>query len=326
MNSNIRISVISSLYRCAQYLEEYFLAVQALEKPENTEILLLHNDPTEAELQIIESWKSKVSVQLRHIIIPEREGLYRTWNRGVKLAQGEFLAIWNVDDQRSAGSLQAQAECLDQNPNAVLCYGSYIGVQRFAAREGELYRFPDFQPQAFLRSCFLSPFPLWRASLHKTIGYFDEAYRSAGDYDFQLRAARSAAFVRLDAIAGYYLEAPESGISKSGDINNIERTVCEIRYAIYDKLNLLYIGKAWKYSWTHMRWDNTKAEISSHFHGLGSYRALRLLVLPLSLLRLPINILRYIKHRVLPRILANKTQQSTQHQSQHSSTVVAPTR
>ncbi len=306
-----RISVISSLYRCERYLDEYFKAVAAIEHPEEVEVLLLHNDPTEHELALIEQWTPKVRVHLRHIVIPQREGLYRTWNRGIDLAEGEYLAVWNVDDQRTPASLHLQADALDANPRACLCYGSYIGVQRFAAREGLMYVFSDFSRMQFLRSCYLTPFPLWRKSVHETIGMFDEAFRSAGDYDFQLRAARTFDFVRIDDVCGYYLEAPESGISKSGDINNIERTVCELRYAIYDKLNLLYVPVALRYSLDSLHWKEADHELWKHFKALALFRFVRSWSAPLSILRLPINILRYIKHRVLPRLRASRSSHSS---------------
>ncbi len=306
MSSTITVSIISSLYRCAQYLDEYFRALSLIEDAESIEVLLLHNDPTDKELELVEQWKHRVSVQVRHVIIPEREGLYATWNRGVMLAQGRYLAVWNVDDQRSPSSLTLQAATLDAHPEAGLCYGNYLGVQQFAAREGTLYEFPEFSRTTFLRSCYLTPFPMWRKCVHDTIGYFDESFRSAGDYDFQVRVARSYSFVKVPALMGWYLEAPESGISKSGDINNIERSVCELRYAMYDKVDLLYLLKAMRYSLNTMRWLGTTVGLNNYFSGLQSYRLLRLALFPLSLLRVPINTARYLKHRLLPGLKARR--------------------
>lgn len=38
-----------------------------------------------------------------------------------------------------------------------------------------------------LKACFIGPMPMWRAKLHKRFGYFDESYRSAGDYELWMR-------------------------------------------------------------------------------------------------------------------------------------------
>src|SRR5436190_2118038 len=108
-----RISVITSLYRCQQYLKAYLEAAALIDHPEDVEILLLHNEPLPEELQIIESLQHSVKVSLRHIIVSEREGLYATWNRGLREVRGEFIAIWNVDDVRTPFSLDSQRACLE---------------------------------------------------------------------------------------------------------------------------------------------------------------------------------------------------------------------
>ncbi len=297
-----RISLISSLFRCEKYLEGFCAALAQISNPDEVEILLLHNEPTPAESAIIKKWIPSIAATVRHIIVPEREGLYRTWNRGIVESSGKYLAIWNVDDVRSPHSLELQAACLSADPSSVLCYGSYIGVQNYGDMQGTLYEFPDYNQREFMRSCYLTPFPMWKKSVHDAIGYFDESFRSAGDYDFQIRAARFGNFVRCKEVCGLYLEAPESGISKSGDINNIERTVCEWRYASFDKINLLYLSRALKYNNSKLKWSESQHSLSSYFTDYYSFRFIRFPMLIASIFRLPINVLRLLKHKFFPSL------------------------
>jgi glycosyltransferase involved in cell wall biosynthesis len=305
INSGIRITVITSLFNCEQYLNGYLNALCQISNPTEVEVLLLHNAPTQSELEIIERLLPKISCSVQHLCI-EREGLYTTWNRGITLAQGSYIAIWNVDDRRSFDSLEKQAHTLDFNPNALLTYGNYLGVQHAEDTTGTLYELPEFSKRKFSRHCLLSPFPMWRKDVHTTIGYFDESMCSASDYDFQLRIVHSgndtSAMVQTSGILGTYLEAHNTGISKSGDWNNIERTVCELRYGILDKVNILYIPKALRYSLTTLR-QFGKPTVNSVIISQSMFsRIASLVVFPLSLFRLPINIARYIKHRLLPSI------------------------
>lgn len=77
------------------------------------EVLLLHNEPSDMELEIIGEYLKNSGENIRHIIIEKRESLYQTWNRGISLAKGEYIAIWNVDDVRLPDSLERQAKVLD---------------------------------------------------------------------------------------------------------------------------------------------------------------------------------------------------------------------
>lgn len=297
-----KISVITSLFRCSRYLEGYLQAVAAISNPDEVEVLLLHNQPTDEELAIIKRYLPSLEHFVQHVHIPEREGLYVTWNRGIRMAKGEYIAVWNVDDVRTPDTLALQAAALDANPSALLAYGQYIGVQEYGTTQGILYDFPEYSQWKFTRSCYLTPFPMWRASAHQSVGYFDEGFRSAGDYDFQIRLAHAAPFAKVSSICGYYLEAPESGISKTGNINNIERTVCELRYGMFDKVDALYIKPALRYALQQMQWDSTLHAVDEHFSGYRSWILRRLPMAPILLSRLPINTARYIKHQVLPRI------------------------
>src|ERR1700712_2568147 len=94
-----RITVITSLFNCRQYLAGYFAAVKKIENHEEIEVLLIHNAPSEEELNIISNFLPSLPF-MKHIIIEQREGLYATWNRGIRMAKGKFITTWNVDDIR----------------------------------------------------------------------------------------------------------------------------------------------------------------------------------------------------------------------------------
>ena len=49
-----KITVLTSLYKCEKYLQGYFDWVRRIDNPEEVEILLLHNAPTKAELDIMQ--------------------------------------------------------------------------------------------------------------------------------------------------------------------------------------------------------------------------------------------------------------------------------
>ncbi|MCL1934362.1 MAG: hypothetical protein FWF53_11195, partial [Candidatus Azobacteroides sp.] len=48
-----KISILTSLYNCENFLQDYFEALAKIEGKEQIEVLLLHNAPQEKELAVI---------------------------------------------------------------------------------------------------------------------------------------------------------------------------------------------------------------------------------------------------------------------------------
>ncbi len=63
-----------------------------------------------------------------------------------------------------------------------------------------------------MQGCFVGPMPMWRRKLHDRYGYFDENYKSAGDYEYWLRLANGGVkFYHVrDWASGAYLQRKNS--------------------------------------------------------------------------------------------------------------------
>lgn len=233
-----KVTVLVSLYRCIDFIESFLMHASAITNKEAIEFLLLHNDPQEAETLIIERYKDKFP-EMRHIKIDQREGLYKTWNRGIRLAKGEYITIWNVDDIRFPDSISLQAKALDENPQAAIAYGDMYGTNVYGSHTGKLYHHPEWkeQPQEFYQSYVMSCFQMWRKSLHTTVGYYDEQFKCVGDFDFQVRVAMHYSFVKVKEPLGIYLEDLPHKLSSNG-VQSLENNIVYLRYGVYKKIQL----------------------------------------------------------------------------------------
>lgn len=231
----INISIITSLYRCEAFLESFIHHFFNIINKYECELILVHNDPTENELQIINKF-DWTDINLTHVKV-SREGLYSSWNRAIKMAKGNYVAIWNVDDIRTPASLASQKKALD-NSNAVLCYGDFYGTREYGTHKHRLLQYKEFEKikKSKLRRHIIGCFPMWRKSVHEKVGYFDEQFRLVSDFEFQLRLLPNYKFVKADEVLGYYLEFVGHKLSSNGFLQNKERTVVEIRYKIYEKV------------------------------------------------------------------------------------------
>jgi hypothetical protein len=94
----------------------------------------------------------------------------------------------------------------------------------------------------------LGPFFMFRKSLIEKCGYFDEQLRSGADFDFAVRATHHANKIGYSkSILGYYLDEGK-GLSTRGDgLQEVERTVIELRYGILDKVDHKFVERANQY-------------------------------------------------------------------------------
>ncbi|WP_321437110.1 glycosyltransferase [uncultured Bacteroides sp.] len=300
MNSNIKITVITSLFNCIKYLDGYFNNLSKLNNTNNIEVLLLHNSPSKEELSIIDKRLPSCPF-VKHIIIPKREGLYTTWNRGIELAKGEYICVWNVDDIRTPNSIIDQAETLDKNSDADLTYGDFYYMFKYPEPSNVLVINKDFSidKKTFFRSHQIGCFPMWRKQMHNEIGYFDEQFKLVADLDFQIRIARTSRIIKTDKIIGYYLENVPDKLSSNFWTQITERNTIYLRYGIFDLFNWLTIIPILKnYKINTLFFYNKKVDISEQFYSYKVFIGVRLPLLLLSIFRQPRLFIAYIKHNI----------------------------
>jgi len=247
MNNNhgnpVTISVITSLYRCEKFLESFLECVLKIGNLEHCEFILVHNDPTFQELDILERYKYG-PINFVHIRV-EREGLYSSWNRAIKMARGRYLTVWNVDDVRFTDSISMQAKALDENPHAGIAYGDMYGSPVYGHPGEKLYKFPDWanHRKEFFRSYLMSCFQMWRRSIHESVGYYDEQFRCVADFDFQVRTALHFSLVKVSKPLGIYLEDQPHKIS-SDAAQVLENNMVYLRYGVFEKIQLPLLRKS----------------------------------------------------------------------------------
>lgn len=207
-----------------------------------------HNEPTQQELEWVGRFQQKYPGRLKHIIVDKVDPLGISWNRCISQASGEFLTIWNVDDWRTPYSIAQQAAVLLENPDIDIVYGNYRKVSSFGATEGTLVSHLHIPLSELTKSMILGPFFMFRKSLCEKAGYFDEQLLSGADYDLAVRLALHGRAAMVGGELGYYLDEGLGASTRPNSWQTIERTVIELRYAIYNKLDYGYLPMAMFYN------------------------------------------------------------------------------
>ncbi len=127
----------------------------------------MHNDPTESERNILDAYASKV-----HMVRCEvaSESLYKSWNRAILQASGEYVACWNVVDLRTGDSLEKMIGTLDRHTNVGWTYGDFVITNRFGHTSGTHVEAVEWTRALGSSGAIGGPFFMWRRNLVLIVG------------------------------------------------------------------------------------------------------------------------------------------------------------
>lgn len=238
--------MVCSLYKSQNYLEQFLVDFRQQSIYEQCELILVHNQPEPKELEIIRKFSVGSNATINHIELSAVEPLAASWNRAWHVAAGEFIAIWNVDDRREPDSLRSQVHALEMKPQVVAVYGDYVEVDTAGSRVGVKRITPQFRKPNFLRSFPQGgAFTVYRKDLAQKIGGFDEQLLVGPDMEYSFRiAASELAMARVPELLGYFTNEKKGLSTAGGGIGAaLDRTAIQLRYAVYDKVDLAYLSK-----------------------------------------------------------------------------------
>ena len=185
-------------------------------------ILINANSPGNEE-PVIQEYLEKYPDNIVYKKLDEDPGIYGTWNIGVKMSTGEYLTNANLDDKKAPHSIERHAKALFVSPEVDLVYADLYITETAnelfeeVTNTSRRYNFPDFSYENLKMVNMPHNNPMWRKSYHDKHGYFDEQYRSAGDWEMWLRgASKGSVFKKIPQVLGVYYFNPK-GISTNPD-------------------------------------------------------------------------------------------------------------
>lgn len=162
---------------------------------EHFELIVIDDGSQDATVERVQSF-SDPRIQLHSY---PNGGHSTARNRGIALAQGDYIAFLDADDLWSAGKLEAQLQALLQNPQAALAYSwvDYVNAADQFLHAGTRIKLNGNAYSRLLRGNFLESGsnPLVRKAAIETVGGFDPTLRTAADWDMWLRLAARYDFV-----------------------------------------------------------------------------------------------------------------------------------
>ncbi len=141
-------------------------------------------------------------------------GISKNYNRGLRLAKGEYVAMLDDDDPwYDAEKLKKQAEFLDKNPEYVGCGGGMVVVD---GNGREIYRYLKPETDEAIREKMLFGNPMansttmFRRNAGEKVGWYDETTRYSGDRDFWMKMGLIGKLYNAREYFSYYLLANDN--------------------------------------------------------------------------------------------------------------------
>lgn len=145
----------------------------------------------------------------KYVKLPQRLTVYETWNYIIQNSDSQYITNANTDDIVSPDCYTKLIQALDQYKGD-LSYCSWHTTALANQQWEELKEYCSDRPGQYAGEISLAGvghFPLWRRSLHDSLGLFDAQFKALGDVDWWSRCYHVgfSKFIWIQEYLGLYL-------------------------------------------------------------------------------------------------------------------------
>jgi hypothetical protein len=214
-----KASIIATFYNSKKYMKNFMESVVKQTYFKNTEFIIVDAASTEDEQSIIKEYQSE---NIKYIRLEDKKNIPESFNLALKEVKTDFVGFVCVDDYMSSDHVEVLTKTLFNNPDIDLAYGTCLQTNKENetleknSSFGAVYEHSlnDFSRENMIK-CLPGPMPMFRMSMLKNNGYFNESLKYANDWELWLRCVRGGSkFKKVNFVSGLYYNNP-SGMSTS---------------------------------------------------------------------------------------------------------------
>ncbi len=242
---NPKVSVLMSVHNGARYLKE---AVDSVLSQTFTdfEFLIVDDFSSDNSPAILKGYAEKDS-RVRIITNEFNLGLTKSLNKMIKEAKGEYLARFDCDDVSLPQRFEMQVQLLDTNPKCGLVgvwgevindHGTHLRDIKYPTTDADLKRaLISYNP-------FFHPGIMMRKKVIEDVGFYDESWRFAQDYELYFRIAKKYELANIPMILLKYRET-------SGSITGSKNKL-QVGFVLKAKKKAIREGQYSKWNYVHL--------------------------------------------------------------------------
>lgn len=189
------VTVITAVFNGEDCIAKCLDSVLSQDYP-HIEHIILDGGSSDGTLETLRRYEDRVAVWVSE---PDA-GVYDAWNKGLKLARGEWVAFLGADDVYLEGAIRAYVDLAKKNPDAEFL--SSRARLDHPTGYAPVFGGPWEWPRCATAMTNIHVGTMHRRSLFERYGQFDTSYRIAGDFEFLLRAGEHlrAAFTPVTTV------------------------------------------------------------------------------------------------------------------------------
>ena len=189
------VTVITAVFNGHDCIANCIESVLAQNQP-SLEHIILDGGSDDGTVEVLHKYNNQVALWISE----QDRGVYDAWNKGLKLARGEWVAFLGSDDIYLPGAINAYMNLARENPGAEFL-SSRARLDHptgYAPVFGGPWQWPQFSTAMST----IHVGTMHRRSLFERYGEFNTSYRIAADYEFLLRARKNlrAAFTPVTTV------------------------------------------------------------------------------------------------------------------------------
>jgi GT2 family glycosyltransferase len=206
-----KISIICSNYNSDLWINEYLNYVNT-QTAKDFDIIFVDACSTDNSLSVIKNFKFRNGINTKIIESESRIGLYTAWNIAIKAASTDYIMNYNTDDMLFDYALETYEKWIIKDPEADIIFGPFGLVKTRDIYNFSLYaKWPKYNHALLMYEYLCGPFPLIKKKVFEEIGYFDESYITAGDYEMVARMSKNGYnFQQIEQCIGCFYERGDS--------------------------------------------------------------------------------------------------------------------
>ncbi|MBD3647450.1 MAG: glycosyltransferase [Pseudomonadales bacterium] len=193
-----RISIITPSFNQAAFLEHTILSI-INQSYQNLQFIVVDGGSTDGSVEILKQYDTFIDAWISE---PD-EGQAFAINKGLRMADGDWVAYQNSDDIYLPGALRYIGRKLLGLPNADVVYGDILKIDSdYGVRDIQINvracPFAQLVDMQMNNQC-----TFWRRELLDASGYFDESYSFCMDYEYYTRLLMGkAGFAKVTRLIG----------------------------------------------------------------------------------------------------------------------------
>jgi glycosyltransferase involved in cell wall biosynthesis len=229
-----KISIITASYNSEKTIKESMESVLN-QSYQDIEYIVIDGNSSDSTVTLLKEAEILFDGKMKWISEKD-SGIYDAWNKGVKMASGDWILFLGTDDFLTQDALTKYVEVLQKNPTA-----NFISSRctLITVNKTPLRTYGKGWSSEMNKYCVIAHVAsLHHKSLFASKGVFNDKFKISGDYDFLLRCRDIIKPYFINYISAY---VQEGGISaqniwkiskerKTVKLNNKTRTLLQCQY------------------------------------------------------------------------------------------------